>query len=619
MDTRIDCRMALFNVVWSTVITPEASVMRLFARFCLVVALLLAVQPQAWTAGTTPGLRAKVEINPGAGALAIGRHSLVWLQPWTGPESLQVHEYPQHIAEHDPDSGLGTRVIELTGSATAVHARLRTLGFDSGALARKRQDLRQGNMARSRQGAQDEVRVLVESGPSSNRIDLVFMGDGYTEAERENFFADAARLTNDLFTGQTFAAYLPLFNVHAVFRPSLTSGIGKGSPTTTAYKLYREGNTLRAILPGDPQALRQSCGAAPDCDYPVVVANDDYYGGLGGEFAITTRSPTSGTVVLRHELGHNFGRVGEEYDGGGYFGANTAKSLRSIGWRKWLDAPESPVKPADLKALALGWPWQDITSAPYLLRFKSDGTRPFAAIRLSMSGLAGPGAYDVLLNNEPLESPVLPTSDRTFVDLPLAEPLPAGEHTLEIKANRSSATPYVSSITVHEYGFDPDANPDFIGAFPVFDPQLKIAGYRPTNEGCLMRNMMHPWFCSVCQENNWRQLLGPLKLIDGFQITEQTNGDALVTLKPMGLGQFRKLGSPRSPGETMRIRWRLASQRLSTFDDQTQVTVPSQQRNSRLRVEVQFVTPEVRNDDKKFTEQNLILDVSQPALAAARR
>jgi hypothetical protein len=277
------------------------------------------------------------------------------------------------------------------------------------------------------------------------------------------------------------------------------------------------------------------------------------------------------------------------------------------------------VKPADLKALALGWPWQDITSAPYLLRFKSDGTRPFAAIRLSMSGLAGPGAYDVLLNNEPLESPVLPTSDRTFVDLPLAEPLPAGEHTLEIKANRSSATPYVSSITVHEYGFDPDANPDFIGAFPVFDPQLKIAGYRPTNEGCLMRNMMHPWFCSVCQENNWRQLLGPLKLIDGFQITEQTNGDALVTLKPMGLGQFRKLGSPRSPGETMRIRWRLASQRLSTFDDQTQVTVPSQQRNSRLRVEVQFVTPEVRNDDKKFTEQNLILDVSQPALAAARR
>jgi hypothetical protein len=69
----------------------------------------------------------------------------------------------------------------------------------------------------------------------------------------------------------------------------------------------------------------------------------------------------------------------------------------------------------------------------------------------------------------------------------------------------------------------------------------------------------------------------------------------------------------------MRIRWRLASQRLSTFDDQTQVTVPSQQRNSRLRVEVQFVTPEVRNDDKKFTEQNLILDVSQPALAAARR
>ena len=36
----------------------------------------------------------------------------------------------------------------------------------------------------------------------------------------------------------------------------------------------------------------------------------------GGQFVIGTKSRTTGTVVLRHEMGHNFIDVGEEYDGG---------------------------------------------------------------------------------------------------------------------------------------------------------------------------------------------------------------------------------------------------------------------------------------------------------------
>ena len=60
---------------------------------------------------------------------------------------------------------------------------------------------------------------------------------------------------------------------------------------------------------------------------------DDFYGGLGGEFVISTKSKTSGQVVLRHEMGHNFGVVGEEYDGGyAYSGANSVRSPYNIPW-----------------------------------------------------------------------------------------------------------------------------------------------------------------------------------------------------------------------------------------------------------------------------------------------
>jgi hypothetical protein len=95
----------------------------------------------------------------------------------------------------------------------------------------------------------DEIVELVKSGPPGNRIDLVFMvhcrracvqwrfvhthlsraqGDGYTEGERERFIGDMKRLVKDMFASTTFASHLPLFNIWAVFRPSVDSGVGVG-------------------------------------------------------------------------------------------------------------------------------------------------------------------------------------------------------------------------------------------------------------------------------------------------------------------------------------------------------------------------------------------------------
>lgn len=70
----------------------------------------------------------------------------------------------------------------------------------------------------------DEVRKIVYSGDAKNRIDVVFMGDGYTLEERDEFFKDIERMTRDMFEGDTFLPYLPLFNIWALFRPSKESG-----------------------------------------------------------------------------------------------------------------------------------------------------------------------------------------------------------------------------------------------------------------------------------------------------------------------------------------------------------------------------------------------------------
>lgn len=64
-------------------------------------------------------------------------------------------------------------------------------------------------------------------------------GDGYTAAEKDRFFDDMQRLVNDMFTSVTFASHLPLFNVWALFRASVDSGIGVGGkPKVKRLGLY---------------------------------------------------------------------------------------------------------------------------------------------------------------------------------------------------------------------------------------------------------------------------------------------------------------------------------------------------------------------------------------------
>ncbi len=468
--------------------------------------------------------------------------------------------------------------------------------------------------------AEDEVRTIISSGPPANRIDIVFMGDGYTVSEREKFFSDINRLVDDMFLGDTFKSYLPVFNVHVVFRASRESGIPKQRPGDTAYGLYREGDTLRAIFPGDPAALRDSCNAAPDCDYPVVIANDPWYGGLGGEFAISTSSQQSGTVVLRHELGHNFGRVGEEYDGGGYFGANHADETSSIGWRHWTSDSIPRLREEPMIARYLAWPWHDFKKGNFEARFKSNGQYAKTAIRFSASGFGSPGSLEVRLDDVqiPFQEPQSP--DRTFVDIEIPSGLPSGDHRLVFKAIGDATDPrgqWLSSLTVHEYAGDFHDEPGLVSAFPVFDSTRSVAGYRPTNESCLMRDMTHQNFCQVCQENNWMKFLDRIEMIDRASLRKSDAGILSAEVVTLELGQFRRLGQGPEH-EKIEIRWFADSKELPQFRDVARWEVKSPLSASKLEVEVKLLSPEIRNDRFGLTSQRITVDESKGSLKGVR-
>lgn len=481
--------------------------------------------------------------------------------------AVTEQSYPRFIGEHvDLDGGT---IVELESTDPGM---LRGMLKARGVVEPKKPQRR----------ATDEVFTLVANGPPANRIDLVFMGDGYTAAEKPKFLADIQRLVDDIFKSDTYASYRALFNVHAVFRPSVESGIGKNDkPKNTAYRLYRQGDTLRAILPGDSSAASNSCSKAPDCDYPILVANDPYYGGLGGQFAITTSSTVSGAIVLRHELGHNFGRVGEEYDGGEatFFGANFSSAAK-VGWAHWL---KPGAKPEKSKAHFVDWPWKNLAGGAFTADFESTGSWDSRAIRFSASGVETDKDIEVTLDGEviPITSPG--SADRTFYDLKWKNGFSKGSHELKFASGVNDGNNFLSSLTIHEYDKDFDFDEEHVGIFPNFTKSGTIGGYRATNETCLMRNMSSRHFCPVCQENNWLKFFSKVSVADELRVTRPSAGRVQV-----------ELVTPPLPH--LKVEWFKNGQSYGSLDGEKKWELDEKDAKGDWEVRVRFETPEVRKD-----------------------
>jgi hypothetical protein len=419
-----------------------------------------------------------------------------------------------------------------------------------------------------------EFREIVVQGPKENRINLTILGDGYTESEKEKFFADAKRTTEGLFVGKTFASYLPLFNVYAVFVPSNQSGIGDGKPKDTAFKLYRDPpGSKRAIMPGNEAALEEALLSAPATDYPIVIANDNFYGGLGGRFAISTSSERSGLVVLRHELGHNFGEVGEEYDNGSVYRGANSSSTANVPWKQWVSGNLSVNESVIISG---NYVWQNLIK-PYNASFTIPAGMDLLFMSLSSVGWDTDKDVQVLLNDKDLPMVGKFHEDRAFYELK-PTPVKSGQkYNLQIRQNIADGNNVLGFAVAFAAPASYDFTPDKVGAFATFST-YGVKSYRPTHSQCIMRNMESESFCSVDQENMWLKFLGRIKLIDSISTAD---GNVLLeTQKLDGLevSWFQLKGTQETE--------------LAQFANETNWS--SSGFSGSFRVKVKFSSPEIR-------------------------
>ena len=205
--------------------------------------------------------------------------------------------------------------------------------------------------------ARAAVTTLVDNGPPSNRVDVVFVGDGYTQANLTAGVYDQhiqSYVSYMFGPGTTlndpFDRYAEFFNVHKINVVSAQSGADKPSQgifvNTALDAAYGSAglDRLLTINNGKANTVRNQnlSGTGITADMQLAVVNDTKYGGAGGSWAVFAGGSGSAQEIALHELGHSFSNLADEYSdlGGAYVGGepsepNATKNAAGAKWSRW--------------------------------------------------------------------------------------------------------------------------------------------------------------------------------------------------------------------------------------------------------------------------------------------
>jgi hypothetical protein len=191
----------------------------------------------------------------------------------------------------------------------------------------------------------------------ANRVDIVYVGDGYTAAEIAAYVTHVDAIQPTFFNKEPFDTYENYFTVHRVDVVSNESGVdndpNQGVERDTAMDMQYWCNGTERLLCVSVFKATSFANNAPDVDQIVAIANSSKYGGAGYSSSnLGTAAATNGAAIeiVLHELGHSFGNLADEYTYGGrqtYQGGEPGSANLSIlnstqmanqmaKWFRWL-------------------------------------------------------------------------------------------------------------------------------------------------------------------------------------------------------------------------------------------------------------------------------------------
>lgn len=189
--------------------------------------------------------------------------------------------------------------------------------------------------------------VLASAGSTAAAIDFVIVGDGYTAAEHDKFFADAQKAADGMLASETYGAYKAAFNVWGLFTPSNESGAddpSAGVSVDTAFDATYDVSGIDYLLAVNDGKVHQDVNKRlPEADVLLCIVNATPYGGSGGSVAVVSLDGNA-LEIARHEIGHTLANLADEYtapypgypEGDPEPNVASAAHLDPLKWSSWL-------------------------------------------------------------------------------------------------------------------------------------------------------------------------------------------------------------------------------------------------------------------------------------------
>ena len=204
------------------------------------------------------------------------------------------------------------------------------------------------------------VQEISIQGPGTNRVNLVVISEGYTEADLTQFPAHVQAVIDGFFQQSPFSDYKSYFNVYAVEVPSAETGTDHpgtandepaNAPVFSAQTYFNSrfdtSGLHRLLTAENAKAFQVLQETLPDWDVALVLVNHTMYGGSGGSIAAISRHVQAVELAL-HELSHSFASLFDEYGGAGNFPGTEGPNVtmvtdrNQVKWRAWID-PATPI------------------------------------------------------------------------------------------------------------------------------------------------------------------------------------------------------------------------------------------------------------------------------------
>lgn len=204
-------------------------------------------------------------------------------------------------------------------------------------------------------GQKFQVDTLQKTGPLAKRINVVILGDGFTQDELPKFDQEAQKIMN-FFLGYTpYNAYKNYFNFFSIRVPSNQSGATNPGTAPDRYpnqpietkdtyfgSSFGTANIHRLVAIRNYQAFTNVMATNfPSYDLAIMIVNSPWYGGSGGNPATFTLDAQASLIGM-HEIGHLFTSLTDEYWAGAVYAREAANMTQNtnpatITWKNWLN------------------------------------------------------------------------------------------------------------------------------------------------------------------------------------------------------------------------------------------------------------------------------------------